>query len=87
MIPSGNDFFDGPTMMDIGALSAGYFQLMRIEAQLVQDRGVYVGDIVRVFDGIEAQFVGRSMSDAALDAAAGQPAREALRVMIATGTL
>ena len=87
MTPSCDYFLDGPTMMDIGALSAGYFQLMRIEAQLVQDRGVYVGDIVRVLDGVEAQFVGCSMSDAALDAAAGQPAGEALGVMVAAGTL
>ena len=47
-----------------------------------------VGDVVAVLDGVEAELVGRAVDDAALDAAAGQPDGEAVRVMVAAvGTL
>ena len=64
-------------------LSAGDFQPARVEAELVQDRGVDVGDVMPVLDGVEAEFVGRAVDDAALDAAAGQPDREAVGVVVA----
>ena len=40
-----------------------------------------------VFDGVVAQFVGGAVADAALDAAAGDPHREALDVVIAAVAL
>ena len=49
----------------------------------MQDRGVDVGDVMPVLDGVEADLVGGAVDDAPLDAAAGQPGAEALRVVVA----
>ena len=49
----------------------------------MQHRGVDVGDVVPVLDGVEAELVGGAVDDAPLDAAAGQPGAEALRVVVA----
>ena len=54
-----------------------------VEAQQVEDRGVQVGDLDAVFDGVIAQLVGGAVSLAAFDAAAGQPQAEALLVVVA----
>ena len=64
-------------------LRPGIFEPARVEAELVQDRGVDVGDVVAVLDGVEADLVGRAVDDAALDAAAGHPDREAVDVVVA----
>ena len=69
--------------VDLQPLAAGDFQPARVEAELVQDRGVDVGDVVAVLDGVEAELVGRAVDDAALDAAAGQPDGEAVGVVVA----
>jgi hypothetical protein len=42
----------------------------------VQDRGVEVVDVNRLFHRLDAVFVGGAMHDAALDAGAGQPGAE-----------
>ncbi len=42
-----------------------------------------IGDIMTVLDGMETNLVSFAVGDAALDAAAGQPHREAENVMIA----
>ena len=62
---------------------AGNFEPARVEAELVQHGGVDVGDVVAVFDGVEAELVGRAVGDAPLDAAAGHPDREAERMVVA----
>ena len=49
----------------------------------MQDGGVDVGDVVPVLDGVEAEFVGRAVGDAALDAAAGHPDGEAVGMVVA----
>ena len=54
-----------------------------VEAELAEDGGVDVGDIVPVFDGVEAQLVGGAVDDAAPDAGAGEPDGEAVRVVVA----
>ena len=54
-----------------------------IHAELMQDRRVNVGHVDFVFEDVEAHFIGRAHRDAALDAAAGHPHREGLRMMIA----
>ena len=69
--------------IDLQPLVAGDFEPARVEAELVQDGGVDVGDVVAILDGVEAELVGRAVDDAALDAAAGHPDREAERMMIA----
>ena len=49
----------------------------RVRAHKVQDRRVQVVDVDLVLDRREAELVGRAVGHAALDAAAGQPHREA----------
>ena len=80
---SRDDLVDRLAVVDVEALAAGDFQLAGVEAELLQDRGVDVGDVVAVLDGVEADLVGRAVNDAALDAAAGHPDREAVDVMVA----
>ena len=46
-------------------------------------RRMEIGDIVPIFNGVEAEFVGGSMRHPALHAAPGQPYAEAIRMVIA----
>ena len=78
-----DDLVYGFSVVDLQALAAGDFEPARVEAELVQHGGVQVGDVVPVFDGVEAEFVGRAVDDAPLDAAAGQRDREAVGMMVA----
>src|SRR5579883_3552319 len=80
---SGDDFPDRPAVVDLQPLAAGDLELARIEAELVQDGGVDVGDVVAILDGVEADLVGRALHDTSLDPAAGQPGAETLRVVVA----
>ena len=54
-----------------------------IDAQQVQHGGVQVVNRHRVFDGVVAVFVGRTVDDAAFDAAAGEPDGEAEGIVVA----
>ena len=54
-----------------------------VEAQQVQHRGVQVVDLELVLDDLVAVLVGLAVDRAAFDAAAGQPEREAERVVVA----
>ena len=54
-----------------------------IEAEQVQDGGVQVVDGGDVLDGLVAELVGGAVAEAALDAGAGQPDGEAVRVVVA----
>ena len=49
----------------------------------MQDRGVDVGHVVAVLDGVKAQVVGRAVDDAPLEPAAGHHDRESKRVVVA----
>ena len=62
---------------------ARHFKRVRGEAELGQHGGVDVGDVVAVLGGVEADFVGRSVSEAPFQAAAAEPAGEAVGVMVA----
>src|SRR5687768_12478898 len=85
---SGDDLPDRLAEVDLQALVAGDLQLVRVEAELAEHRGVDVGDVVAVLDGVEADLVGGAVGHAALDAAAGQPHGEAVGVMVpAVGVL
>ena len=75
---------DRRAVIDVEALSAWDFELSGVEAELMEDGRVDVGDVVAVLDGVEAEFVGRAVDDSSLDASAGEPGAEALRVVIAT---
>ena len=72
-------------MVDFEAFAGGEFELVGVEAELVQDGGVDVGDVMAVFNGMEAEFVGGAVDDAGFDAAAGEPCAEALGMMVAAG--
>src|SRR6185437_2628510 len=80
---SSHDLGDGLAVIDLQTLAAGHFQAARVQAEQTQDGGVDIGDVVAVLDRVETDFVGLAVGDAALDAAAGQPHREAVNVMIA----
>ena len=56
----------------------------RLFAELVQDRGVEIGHVVPVFDGMKSQFVGGAVGHSGLDAASGDDDVEAVRVMVAS---
>src|SRR5215472_608073 len=43
-----------------------------------------VGNVMAMFNGVEADGIGGAVNDAAFDTATGKPGAEALRVMIAT---
>src|SRR5262245_1049045 len=58
-------------------------QLLVIEPHEMQDRGVEVVDVDFLFAHGRPNFIGRAISESALDPAAGQPGRENGRVMAA----
>jgi hypothetical protein len=62
-------------------------QTVRVEAETLQHRRVHVLDLVGVFDRRAAEFVGLPDADAALDAAARHPHREAVGVVVAARAL
>ena len=55
---------------------------MGIQSHLMQNRRMQVRDIVPILHGVEPQFIGGAMNDAALGAASGQDAGEAVWMMI-----
>ena len=55
-----------------------------VDAHLMKHRGVDVGHVMAVFDGVETQLIGRAVHDPTLHTTAGHPAGEAVRVMVAT---
>ncbi len=54
-----------------------------VQANLLEDRCVEVGDILALLHRLVTDLVGGAVDHAAFDSAAGQPAGEALRVMVA----
>ena len=75
---------DGFSVIDFEAFPAWDFEFSGIEAELVEDGGVEIGDIVRGIDGVEADFVGGAVGDACFEATAGHPDGEAVDMVIAT---
>ena len=53
----------------------------------MQDRGVQVLHLERIFDRTRTEFVGRTVTDAPLDSTASHPHGKSVGVVIATGTL
>src|SRR5262249_35062049 len=70
-------------VVDFEPLAPGNFEPPRIEAELVRNRGVDVGDVVAVRNGMKTDLVGRTVDHASLDASAGQPGTEALGMVVA----
>jgi len=59
-------------------------ELVVIDAEGVQDRGVQVTDMDRIFSNIETQLIGFAVNLPTFDAATGHPHTEATRVVITT---
>ena len=57
-------------------------QLLMIDTQAMQDRGLQVMDVDRIFDDIVAVVVRLAIDDSSLHAASSQPHREATRMMV-----
>src|SRR5438105_2168867 len=66
----------------VQTFSSGDFEPPRIQAQLMKDSGMNVGDIVPVFHGVKTQFVGSAVGNTTLDAASRHPDRESVRMMV-----
>ena len=62
---SSDDLLNRLAKIDCQPFASGYLEPFMIDAQLVQHRGVDVGDVMPVFDGVEAQVVGRAVGDSA----------------------
>ena len=80
---SRDDLLDRFTKVDFQSLLPGNLQPPRIEAKLVQQRGMDVGHVVTIFDGVETKLVGCAVYHAPLDPTAGHPRREAERMVVA----
>src|SRR5262245_10111122 len=74
-------------VVEFEPLAAGDFEPAWVETHQVQDRGVYIGDVMPILDSMEANFVGGPVDNPALDAPAGQPGTKALRMVIAAVAL
>ena len=72
------------TVIDLQSLSTGEFQPPRIEAELSQNRGVDIGNVVSILDRVEADLIGRSMHHASSNTSSRHPRREAVDVMVTT---
>ena len=58
-------------------------QLGVVEAQEMQNRGVQIVYVHAILDHVEAELIGIAQRQAGLDAAAGQPHREGVGMMVA----
>lgn len=83
LIASSDDFVNRLSVIDFESLATGDLQLTRVQPQLVQNRGVNIGDVMAIFYRVETDFVGRTMHHASLQAAACHPNRESEDMMIA----
>ena len=83
----GDDFANRLPAVHIEALAAGYFELQRVETKLVKDRGMDVGDVMRIFHSMESEFIGCTMHDPASDSAPREPRAKAVRMVISSISL
>ena len=80
----GDDVVDRSAVIDCQSLAAWDFKLPGIEAQLLEDCGVNVGDVVAIFHRVKSEFVCGAVHIATLDAAASHPHRKSKRMVVAT---
>ncbi len=81
---SSDDLVDNFAKVFFEALAAGEDHAAGVEAELVQNSGVDVGDVVAVLDGVEAEFVSGAVGDPTFNTTAGHPDAKAVRVVVAT---
>ncbi len=58
--PLREDLANYAGVLHLQSFAAGDFEAAGVEAKLVQHGGVDVGDVVTVFDGLEAKLIGRA---------------------------
>src|SRR6266404_502271 len=73
------------SVVDFQTLPAWNLQTTRIQPQKLQHRGMKVGHVMRLLDGMETQFVSSSVNGSTTDAGPCKPDREAVRMMISAG--
>ena len=71
----GDDLADWLAVVDLESLVTGDLERLGVQAQLVQDGGMEVGDVVAVLDGVETDLVGGTVNRAGLAAPPGPPGR------------
>ena len=59
-------------------------QMLVVQPEEVQDRGLEVVDVDRGLDDVEAEIIGCAQGLTGFDSAASEPHRECLRVMVAS---
>ncbi len=77
--------FDADQLLIQAAIEVA--QVVRVESQLIQNGRVNSANMQRILYCFSAQFIGRPVRDATLDAATSHPHGEAVRVVISSGTL
>src|SRR5262245_28754653 len=81
-----DQLFDDPPM-DVGqpevAAGVAVGEASVVAAEELENRGVQVVNMDRLFDGLEAEFVSRAVGLAPFDAAAGEPGGEAPMIVVA----
>ena len=82
-----DDRLDRFAVIYVEPLAARNFELMRIEAELMQNGSVDISHVMSIFNGVETEFISCAMNDSWLDPAASEPCAKPLRVMIAPGAL
>ena len=78
-------FFNELAAVDRGPLGTAVVKIRQVEViqpQQMQDRRMDVVNVIRLLDGAESDFVGRSDRLASLDARASHPDREAPGIVI-----
>ena len=63
---SGQNLFDGLSVVFLEPLSARHVEPRRSDTELMQNRCVNIRDIVPVLDGVKTEFIGCAMGDAPL---------------------
>ena len=81
---SSDDLVDNFAEVFFEALAAGEDHAAGVEAELMQDSGVDVGDVMAVLDRVEAKFVGGAVGDPPFNTTAGHPDAKTVGVVIAT---
>lgn len=77
-----DDRIDGFAVIDIQTLAPWDLQFAGIQAQLLENRRMDIGDVVPVFDGVESDFVGGTMHDPPSYASASHPDGKTIDVMV-----
>src|SRR4051812_30995872 len=82
---SGQDFADHMPIVDLQPLPAWDCQPLWSEPQEMHHRGMNVGHVMRVFDGMKPKLVGRAVDNSPLEPAPGHPDGETVRMVVAAG--